>query len=513
MERLTTTLLAEAFMRRFAGMNRAYGTYDLSKPTIRDDGKRTGAAVTKREQVTAALWESHLDGSGKGLGIIPIRDDNSCLFGAIDIDIYSGLSHQEIVKKLARNDIPLVVCRTKSGGAHLYCFAKIPVPAADMRAKLSEIASLLGYGDCEIFPKQTHILVEQGDVGQWINMPYFNAMKGMRYAISETGKPLSLEEFLDYADLVSVKESWFQEKIVLGSDFCDGPPCLQALAQVGYPEGTRNDGLYNIGVYLKRAFPDDWGNRLEDMNHRYMIPPLTMTEVQGAIKSLNKKEYSYGCTKQPVCTHCNATLCRTRKFGVGSGTAGRFPMLGGLTKLNTRPPIWFWTVEGTRMELSTSDMQDPRMFQRRCMDYLNIMPQLPSHQVWQAAVQHAMDTVTIIEAPAESSPEGLFWDMVEKFCTGRAQALTLDEIVLGKPYTDKGRTNFRLPDLMSYLSMHKFFEFKSPKISSMLKDAGAQHHFAVMKGRGVNYWSIPEFARQTESFDVPQGASDNGNAF
>jgi hypothetical protein len=504
MERQPATSLVGAFMRLFAGMDRAYGIYDLSKPIIREDGKRNGAAITKREPVTEELWNRHLSGKEPGIGIIPIMDGNDCWFGAIDIDVYAGLSHQSIVAKLARSKIPMVVCRTKSGGAHLYLFAKDQVTALVMRSKLSEIASFLGYGDCEIFPKQTQILSEQGDVGQWINMPYFGGMRGMRYAVDIEGNALSPEQFVDYAEEQQVDPAWFAEKIIAGNDFADGPPCLQALSQAGYPVGTRNDGLYNIAVYLRKSRPDSWENALEEYNHKFLEPPLTMPEVQGVAKSVKKKEYGYACSKQPICNHCNAALCRTRQFGVGGGAGGRFPLLGGLTKLATRPPLWYWSVDGVRMELTTSELQDPRAFQRRCMEYLNIVPGIPSRATWEAAVQHAMDTVTTVEAPADASPEGMFWDYVEKFCTSRAQAMSLDEIVLGKPYTGEGRTFFRMQDLLSYLNMHKFFDFRGPKIASLLNDAHAEHGFKNLKGRGVNFWSIPAFVTQTEGFGIPK---------
>jgi hypothetical protein len=508
------TAVTEAFMFRFTGLSRAYGTYDLRQADIRgNDGKRSGKAITKRAEVTIELYANHLAGIQPGLGIVPIRDGNDCTFGAIDIDVYENLSHAAIVARLKRDNIPLVVCRTKSGGAHLYCFAKAPVPAALMQSRLREIASYLGYGDCEVFPKQSQLLTAEGDVGGWINIPYFDASKTMRYAVAANGDAMSIEQFLDYSKACEVPESWFTEKLVTTKDFEDGPPCLQALVQIGYPNGTRNDGLYNIGVYLKRSHPDTWENDIEDFNHKYMDPPLTIQEVQGTIKSLRKKEYMYGCTKQPIMQHCNAVLCRTRKFGVGSGASGRFPMLGGLSKLTTNPPIWFWTVEGVRMELSTGDLQDPRAFQLRFMECLNMVVQVPARPVWEAAVQHAMSSITIIEAPTDSSPEGLFWDMVEKFCTGRAQALSIDEIALGKPYSEVGRTYFRMPDLISYLNMHKFFDFKSQKIASMLRDAKAEHHFKMLKGRGVNFWSIAEFARQNESFEVPADVKDAGEVF
>jgi len=232
-----------------------------------------------------------------------------------------------------------------------------------------------------------------------------------------------------------------------------------------------------------------------------------------AERLLRKKDYSYGCTKKPLCDHCNAALCRTRKYGVGSGTSGRFPTLGGLTKLNTKPPIWFWAVDGIRIELSTSDLQDPRSFQRRCMESLNVVPQIPSRPVWEAAVQHAMDTVTVIDAPADASPEGAFWDMVEKFCTSRAQAQVIEEITLGKPFSKDGKTYFKMEALLAFLTMHKFFEFKGPKIASMLRDAGASHHAKNFKGRCVNFWGIPEFAKQTEGFSVPAEVQESKEPF
>src|SRR5665213_2054700 len=161
--------LAARFHATFAGMSQAYGTYDMSSPTIREqDGKREGRALTKRAPVTVDLWQRHLSGE-MGLGIVPIRDDSTCLFGAIDVDVYDGVDHQGVAVKLARMGIPLVVCRSKSGGIHLFAFAAEPIPALSMQKKLRDVAAVLGYGTSEIFPKQSKILVEQGDCGQWIN--------------------------------------------------------------------------------------------------------------------------------------------------------------------------------------------------------------------------------------------------------------------------------------------------------------------------------------------------------
>ena len=88
-------MLAQRFMALFSGHTGAYGTYDI-------DGKNTGlkvqgTAVTKRAAVTEQLWDGHLSGT-KGIGIVPIREDNSCLFGAIDIDEYKNYDLKEAVE-------------------------------------------------------------------------------------------------------------------------------------------------------------------------------------------------------------------------------------------------------------------------------------------------------------------------------------------------------------------------------------------------------------------------------
>ena len=108
--------LAEEFNLLFKGSDIAHGTYVVNGSRDRD-GKKQGTAKVIREPPTAELWEQHLKG-GTGLGIIPIRSDNTCQWGAIDIDEYD-VSHTAIVKMIRSHKIPAVVGRTKSGGAHV----------------------------------------------------------------------------------------------------------------------------------------------------------------------------------------------------------------------------------------------------------------------------------------------------------------------------------------------------------------------------------------------------------
>jgi len=231
----------------FFGLERAHGTYN-NIDIQRADGKLEGTPKGVWMPVTDELWSLHLLGQA-GLGITPIRDDATVVFGAIDIDVYAGLDHTHIAILLQKHNVPMLVCRSKSGGLHGYIFTKTPVSAAAMQEKLRDIAALLGHGSCEIFPKQTRLL--SNDMGAWINMPYFDADNAncTRRAIRPDGEYLSAEEFLDVADEMKVDVSFFTNHTATtrGKDgkeaFPDGPPCLNHLVQLGFPEGTRNRSL------------------------------------------------------------------------------------------------------------------------------------------------------------------------------------------------------------------------------------------------------------------------------
>lgn len=496
-----------SFMDLFEGLDRAYGTYETK--SHRADNKLTGRATTLTKNVTRDIWESHLNGK-QGLGIIPINDESCTKFGAIDIDMYDGLSHAGLVKLLKSSNLPFVVCRSKSGGAHIYAFVDSWIPASLMQSKLKEIAAALGYGACEIFPKQTEILAERGDIGQWINMPYFGSDNTTRYGFNDEGKQLDIDGFIEYALKQRVSPDEFESlSIEVVDDIKDGPPCLQHLVTQGFPEGTRNDGLFNIGVYLRKKDPDGWERKIDEANSKYMIPPLTSEEVNGVKKSLRKKEFNFTCSKPPIVSHCNSAVCRLRKYGIGSSSS--MPVMTSLTKFNSNPPIWFVDVEGSgRLELSTEELQNQTKFQKRCMEALNIMPLPVSKQAWCQMINHLMDNATVIEAPADASTEGQFMEHVYAFCTGKARARNKSEILLGKPWLDEtiNMVCFRTRDLIAYLDRHHFREFKPHKIAAILRDRGLEHKFINVNGTGTNIWMLKLEDRE-EELEVPKEVKDD----
>tara|TARA_R100000234_G_scaffold46829_1_gene27993 strand:- start:14798 stop:16303 length:1506 start_codon:yes stop_codon:yes gene_type:complete len=498
--------MEERFNSLFSGLKRAHGTYEIKDSRV--DGKLTGKAVTVREAVTMAHWKNHLNGT-KGLGIIPINDDSNVKFGAIDVDEYKDLDLVALATRLKDLDLPLVPCRSKSGGVHLYLFCREWVPAKLMKHKLEEISAALGFGGSEVFPKQIQILAERGDVGGWINMPYFNSDDSKRYAISGEGAKLKAVKFLDIAESLRLGLKELKSLKVKSNDSLnEAPPCLQYLTQQGFPEGTRNNGLFNMAVYARKAFPDNWQVKVEGYNIKFMDPPLISTEVLEVIKSANKKTYQYTCSRAPIAPHCNSSVCKLRKHGIGND--GGMPAIHSLTKYNSNPPIWFLDVEGSgRIELETDDLQNQRRFQKRCMEKLNMMPTKMNENSWNQLINHLFENLNIIEAPVDASSIGQLFELLERFCTNRAQALSKDEILLGKPWTDDKAHYFRISDLMAFFDRQHFREFKVHQVTSLLKQKGASHHFWNVKGKGVNLWSIPLFDKQEETLDVPEEVKDD----
>jgi hypothetical protein len=311
----------ERFAARFRGLTRAHGRYTPEKSKRRGASKLEGRAVTLKEPVTLALYEQHLSGT-YGLGIVAVMDEGRCWFGAIDIDHY-GLDIGPLEKEITRLGLPLIIVRSKSGGLHLYLFCMEPILAELVRAKLGEWARALGHPQAEIFPKQTRLTPD--DSGNWINLPYYGGDASERYALV-AGERLTLQQFLDLADCAAVTEAQLVAFTpTSGPDDADpldgAPPCIVSIVKTGLTE-YRNQGLFNIGVYLRKSYGDDFAEKLDEYNQRCMSPPLGYKEVAHVASSVGKKDYGYKCKELPISAVCDRETCLTRRYGIKRSTRG-----------------------------------------------------------------------------------------------------------------------------------------------------------------------------------------------
>ena len=458
------------FKEIFEGNKSAYGQLILSGAT-NDKGKADGKAFIRRQPVTDNLWEDHIAGKDPALGVIPINEDNMCKWGCIDVDVYN-IDHLVLMRNIKGFSFPLVTFRSKSGGAHLFLFAKEFIPATLMQSKLKAMADALGYAGSEIFPKQTEILVERGDTGNFLNLPYHGGARGLRYAIKAGGEAASLESFYSIYDewaqtkeeieKITVKETKVEEA------FEQGPPCLNRLATEGFGEGSRNNSLFNIAVYCKKAF-EDWENKVGQYNQTYMDPPLSYQEVQLVIKSVTKKGYDkYRCKEQPICGVCNAAKCRTKKFGVGFEEE-QMPELDTLTKITSNPPQWFLNVGGKRVELKTEQLHNPNLFAIAVLDQANVVSPIPKAQDWREVyLKTLMNNLQEIEPLESLDPINQIVNLLYDFTVNRPAARTKEDMLNKMSWTDEGYTYFRMDDFYSFCKRNNW-EMDKIKTGNLIK--------------------------------------------
>ena len=461
------------FKEIFEGLKIAYGQYQKGERS--ENGKQKGKAFIVRKNVSDDLWENHIKGEGPALGIIPINENNNCKWGCIDIDEYN-FDHIGLLKNIRRFKFPLIVCRSKSGGAHVFLFTKEFISASLMQSRLKKIAKVLGYEGSEIFPKQTEILVDRGDTGNFLNLPYYNEMKGLRYAINDNGSGCSLEEFYKLYDIYSCTEEQIKEIKIeeqkIEEAFVDGPPCLNKLAVTGFGEGGRNNALFSIAVFYKKSNPDNWEKLVDEANTKYMNPPLSSSEIQNTvIKQINKKGYDkYKCKDVPINSVCQSGLCRMKKFGVGYGEE-EMPTLGNLTKYNSTPPQWFLDVGETRIELKSEQLYSPPLFALACLDQANLIVPVHKPKDWkQYFLKPMMNNLQEVDPLESLDPINQITGLLQDWTTNRQSARTMDDIFNKLPYTDENKefTYFRMDDFFAFCKKNNWEQDKT-KTGNLLK--------------------------------------------
>ena len=493
--------LAENFLKLFEGNKRAHGIFNPDEQ--RADGKKLGVYKIIKQPPTVELWQQHLNGK-QGLGIIPIRDDNMCTWGAIDIDNYE-VDHQVLVKKLKGAKIPGWVGRRKSGGAHIYFFFTDPIKAGFVQSKLTELAASLGHAEGEIFPKQSTILVDRGDTGNGLNMPYFKGDLSTRSVYNFSGEIMTPEEFVQQAHRFRIGPDSFRDFTISKPEpkLKDGPPCLNALCEQGFGEGSRNNALFNLGVYARMFDGDNWEALVQRYNVDYLHPPLSHNEVGAVIKQLQRKDYHYKCEDQPIKPFCNKDICITRKYGVGP--AGVQNQMSSLTKIDGDPPIWILDVDGQRVELSTDGLISQTRFQKDCVAQINKLPIAVSQRAWQTRIQLLLDNLTIVEVPPDATIKGEFEDLLSQFCTDRAKGTDREDILQGVAVWAESKVYFQVKDIKKHLSVNDFNHYTSNKITLRLQGLEAEKMFWRVKGKGIHVWSLPQdyFATNDEPLALP----------
>lgn len=519
-------------MDLFAGSETTSGTHgtpQLDETGVKWAIKKT--AVTLKAPVTLALWQAHLEGK-RPLGVIPIKADSTSKWGSIDIDDYD-IDLLEVVRRVEAAKLPLVPCRSKSGGLHLFLFMSEWTDAARVQGCLRDIAASLGFAGCEIFPKQTKILASQGEQGNWMVMPYYGGDYGgkikFQYGLKKTGAEMTLEEFLTLAERKSVTAEALDElkvnkpkeskKSAKGDSskrpkvpFGNGPPCLQHMAEGGFPADGRKRAIFMIGIFLKRAHPNDWKAKLDEDNQKHMKPPLPADEINSVIKSLDKKDYEYTCKEQPMAAHCNSVVCRGRKFGVGTG--GEYPVIEALSKLDTDPPLWFVDIPGAHISMTTEELVNYRKFHTLCVARANppVAFKLLRDDVWMSILNEALQKVEIIAASPDIGTAAVFHELLEEFLTNRTRGERKEDLLRGAPWEneEEGRHYFPIKDLERFMNRQGSKMHRNEITTRIREDyEGGRKQMNIKGLANINvWWVMSNKIGRAPELDTPEDKED-----
>lgn len=512
--------LLERFSFLFDGYTKAHGEYGTQYKIDPETGKHKSWAKTTYEALERKQWSEHLQGDGPGLGIIMLRDDDTCKFGAIDYDVKT-VDHVKLEKHIESLKLPLIVCRSKSGGAHLYVFAETPISAELMRQRLDEWKSALGIAtyinekgltcETETFPKQS-TRAGEADPGNWINIPYQNARASVRFAI-KNGIRLSLEEFLDYAESRQATTEFLETPYFVAINGCDdglfheGPPCLITIQQQGgFANGTKSDGLMAVGVYLKKRYPEEWKEKFDEYAAVMCQEHVPQEDLNALKNSIGSKNYSYRCKLSPINSFCQRRLCLNRQYGVGDSTLANGNQFLSVTCYQYKapdPPMWAFEISGKRVMVDNDTFYNRDALNRAVMAHKLAPPLMMPQGRWLKMLGDLVKNSDSIEMPDDAGPSGQIWERICAFLEHGVNAMAKEEVLTGKILRHAGFAYFRSADLFDYFKQHGV-RFKSEQmIWQMLREHGAEANTVKLGSRGIKIWQIPwEFDLAADDFGV-----------
>jgi hypothetical protein len=493
-------VLAE-FASLFRGSQLAHGVWQ----------KDNGHMSTPLTPPTEEDYRKHLLGE-VGLGVVPVNEEGMCYFGVIDVDI-DTIDHKELYARVSVRKLPLSVCRSKSGGAHLVVFFKTAYTAGATQSLLKKWASLLGFPNkTEIFPKQ--LKSTTSNIGNWINLPYFNAGSTVRYAVGPSGS-LDVEEFLAGIQFYTGKEK-IDETITTDLVQIDQmPPCLKELSLEGLPTGTRNVGLFSYGVFYRKSSPNGWQDKLRNHNQNFVSPSLGSREVEALIKSLENRQYQYKCDEEPLCSHCDRKTCLTLPFGIGNKPwedESNFDeiIVGNLRKILTDPPTYILEINSKDVQLKSDEFRNFEMLRKRVFELQDMIIRPIKQQQWEQKIKGLFTQKTDIAAPDDASVVGSIASRIDDFLSLSGRAKGRDDLLRGTPIVEGAEILFQVDFLQKYLHSQKTI-ITNQELYAVLHRRGCNYKLLKIKGKVVRAWAIPLdiVNRQTEEYTPQEFISED----
>jgi hypothetical protein len=474
----------------FRGRDDVHGYYGLLGNKPSDRGKRTGEAATRRHPVTADLWQLHLDGKQR-LGIVPVQKDRTCWWFCLDVDFYqeTGL-HEDLAARIEELHLPLVMTRSKSGGAHLWCFLTEPMDCGEVIAVALSFKKRLNLpkDHIDIFPAQA----KAEDVGNWMNMPYFG---DQCHGTGPDGTgDQTLIEFVEYAnhkavhpsDLGIIKKSKTKVAAVK-TPASQLPPCIQHMLAEGIiPEGYRDNGLTQFAIAYKKAYPDDWEERIRETNQELCDPPLDSAQVRKIITSVRTKDFGYLCDKIKE-VYCDASACKKLDFGV-KGPDNNAIAVDNITKIEGETPLYKITMYNKTFTIDLDTLFNYQLFRKAVLGACNkYLPNMKNDD-WAEVCQGLIDLADLQEAAPDTQMAERVVTNFRRFAAGSTSEGLDVALTRGLPFYNAGYKHivFRGDDFMQLIDRN--LKIDRDRTWVYMREAGCVQNNYTVAGKSEKLW-------------------------
>jgi hypothetical protein len=294
-----------------------------------------------------------------------------------------------------------------------------------------------------------------------------------------------------------------------GSEFLDGPPCLQQLAYQGIEPGMRNIVLTNIAIYFKSQNDSTFAQRLFDFNQT-LREPLPAGEIQQIAGSVAAKAYFYFCNKEPLLSYCDRRKCMERPFGIGrfEGVPLKGVTVESVDIYTYDPEIFIVTIGvndvSYRIQLlgGIDELTNQNTMRKLCARKFSVYPDKVQAGVWDTFLQELCARFNRIPVGEDSTLNGIISEYLRDFISNRVQT-DLEAIGRGNVYNQgDGIYVFRFLDFVNFLTREGFRDLNRNQIDAVLQELGAETNDLLIKGRKYYIRKIKGEFLQTEPFAV-----------
>ena len=536
--------MIDKFINIFEGLSSAYGQFrkDNNRLAVKVEGK----SFIEKKPVTKELWQNHLNGTGPNLGVFPLTREGTCKWGAIDIDV-NNFDYEDLLNRIRKQKLPLIMFRSKSGRAHVYMFMKDFTPAQEVQTVMKKFAGKLGLADKldRVFPMQTSL--SKNDFGSWLNMPYYNQEETSTCAYKDNFDGATIEEFFEMYDkyvqtdlsqhlVEEVKQNIKKPKEKTLEDFL--LPCTKNCLKLNnnkIPDENRNDYLLHMYTWSMRAvekgvkkIPEyskmDAETLLKYFNQEYMARPVEEKEIQNTIFKSKDKEYKYLCKKPTITKYCDSSACTRHLCGITPLDAEKLvkatQALGKITRYLSEPPIFFESVDvknengsgykRIRIEMQGEDIINKQKWLNKLANQ-GYFPHISLHEQKSSdflVMQYERLENCLNEAADEEASEDFeFKSIIYSFVNKMTVSYNKEDLLKNACYVNKDthELDFKLPSLMEYLKSNHIkipanqLTLKLKKIMGAKKINGTVYDEVLDKQRSYPTW---RFKSDTDKYVV-----------